>query len=75
MTIAHGIMAATGPAIMTCPNCYPPRPMVIKSVTISLRGKSQKIIFECLECGAVVVAPPALMSPPDDATAGDRSAP
>lgn len=55
MTIDHtSIPPAAGPPIMTCPTCYPQRPMVIKTVKGALRGKFRKIVFECSVCGASV---------------------
>jgi hypothetical protein len=39
---------------MMCPLCVPRRPMVIKSVATSRRGKLQTVTFECAECGATL---------------------
>jgi hypothetical protein len=44
--------------IMSCPICYPPRPMVIKTIKSSLRGKAQTVVLECAACGATVNAAP-----------------
>lgn len=55
MTIDHtSIPPAAGPPIMTCPTCCPKRPMVIKTVKSSLRGRFRKIVFACSVCGALV---------------------
>ena len=51
--------------IMSCPACYPPRPMVIKTIKGSLRGKTQTVVFECAVCGATVNAAPHIDDPAD----------
>ena len=53
-TVGRG--AEANPPILNCPHCYPPRPMVIKTVICSLR-RVQTIVFTCTECGASLEMP------------------
>ena len=76
MHSAQAILANSEAPIMVCPVCKPERPMVIKSVTTSFRGKSQTITFECAACGADLQtsAPPSPADPArTDSFKQDRS--
>jgi hypothetical protein len=65
MTVGNEMFAsATGPPIMLCPSCYPQRPMVIKTVAMSLLGRSRKVVFECTLCGASVETTPTFARDP-----------
>jgi uncharacterized Zn finger protein len=54
MQSTQAILVNASASIMMCPLCVPRRPMVIKSVATSLRGKSQTVTFECAQCGATL---------------------
>jgi hypothetical protein len=61
--------------ITSCPSCYPPRPMVIKTIKGSLRGKTRTVVFECAACGATVNAAPQMDDPADPSLTPARARP
>jgi hypothetical protein len=55
MTTVSRVPAAN-PPIVNCPHCYPPRPMVIKTVSCAML-EVEKIVFACSECSASLELP------------------